>query len=61
MTRAVVISVVALFVSIASLGFSIYVALRNRGSIRTKSKFIQASDYGPARVAVTIVNAGRRR
>ena len=60
MTRSEIVSVLALFLSVISLGFSIYVNLRDRANIKTTSQFYPASESGPAAVHFSVVNAGRR-
>ncbi|MGJ7498230.1 hypothetical protein ACSFA8_24635 [Variovorax sp. RT4R15] len=54
------ISIVALVVSLVSLGFSAYFGLRDRASLRTKSSFTEGWEGGAPSVVSTIVNAGRR-
>lgn len=53
-------SVVAICISLVSLGVSLYNALRDRAKLTIKSKVYPASEYGPDRIVVTMVNAGRR-
>lgn len=61
MARAEIISLLALLVAATSLFFSVYFNLRDRARLIAKSQFILAHpDYGPARILVTVVNAGRR-
>lgn len=60
MTRAEIISVVALVVSIASVAFSFYFNYRDRARPKATSKFYPGHDYGLPHISVTIVNAGRR-
>jgi hypothetical protein len=61
MTRAEVISSIALIVSIMSVVFSVYFGYRDRAHLKATSKFYPGDpDYGPAWISVTIVNAGRR-
>ncbi|WP_157776341.1 hypothetical protein [Burkholderia stabilis] len=50
----------AFAVSFASLCVSGHVAFRDRARLSVFSKFIPASDYGPNRIVVTMVNTGRR-
>jgi hypothetical protein len=54
------ISVVALAISATSLSLSVYMALRDRGRLRTKSIFYAAHDGRPASMEVEAVNVGRR-
>lgn len=60
MTRAEVMSIVALVVSILSFGFSVYFNSRDRARLVAQSRFIPGSDDGFAQVSITIVNAGQR-
>jgi hypothetical protein len=60
MTRADTFSSFALAVSICSLGATIYFNLRDRPRVVAKSKFLPAWDGNPAKVNVSVVNAGRR-
>jgi hypothetical protein len=54
------ISVVALAISLGSMGLSAYVALRDRGHLRTRSTFYRANrGYLPG-MEVEAVNVGRR-
>jgi len=57
---AEIVSIVAICVSLASLGVALYTALRDRARLKIKSKFFSASEYGPDRIVVSMVNAGRR-
>ena len=59
-TRAEIIAVFALVVSVSSLGFSIFVGLRDRSRLVATSRFSATSEYGPARLHISVVNAGRR-
>lgn len=54
------ISLVALFVSVVSLGFSTYFGLRDRAVLRTSSSYSGGWEGGSASVTVSVVNAGRR-
>jgi len=54
------ISLVALVVSILSLGFSVYFNFLDRARVVTTCKFYPESEYNAAHVAVSILNAGRR-
>jgi hypothetical protein len=54
------ISAFALVISVTSLGLSAYVALRDRGRVRTKSTFYAAFEDRPASMRVEAVNIGRR-
>jgi hypothetical protein len=60
MARAEVISIVALLVSIASLGFSVFFNFRDRARLRTKSTFYPDNQYRSAHISFSVVNAGRR-
>jgi hypothetical protein len=60
MTRAEIVSTIALLVSIVSLSFSIYFNFRDRARLVTRSSCVQGWDPGTAHVAATVVNAGRR-
>lgn len=55
-----VISTIALAIALASLSVSGYVAIRDRPRLKITSRFIPASEYGSARIALTLVNKGRR-
>src|SRR5438093_1145357 len=54
------ISLIALAVSILSLGFSVYFNFLDRARVVTRCKFYPESEYNRAHVAVSIANAGRR-
>lgn|SRR5690349_12700693 len=54
------IAVTALAISVTSLSLSAYVALRDRGRLRTKSTFYAANEHRPALIRVEAVNVGRR-
>lgn len=54
------LSVVAITISIASLGVSSYVALRDRARLKIASRFIPESEYGPSYIVAAMVNLGRR-
>lgn len=60
MTNAEIISTIALIVSMCSVSFSLYFGLRDRGKLKATSKFYAASEYGPAKIVVNLVNTGRR-
>src|SRR6266404_3009204 len=60
MERPEIISVLALLLSVISLGFSVYFNFRDRANIKTSSKFYAASEFGSASFHFTVVNAGRR-
>ena len=61
MARAEIIAVIALVVSIISLGSSIYFNYRDRAHLKTTSRFHAGHpEYGPPHISVTIMNAGRR-
>jgi hypothetical protein len=55
-----VLAIIAILISVASLGVSLYTAYQDRPRLRIKSEYFEASDYGPRRIRVTMVNAGRR-
>lgn len=55
-----VLSSVALVVSLGSLSVSAYVAFRDRPRLKVSSRFLRASEYGPDRIVLTLINAGRR-
>ncbi|WP_175852465.1 hypothetical protein [Burkholderia cepacia] len=59
-TFAEYMSGAAFAVSLTSLCLSGHVAFRDRARLNVSSKFIPASDYGPDRIVVTMVNTGRR-
>ena len=54
------ISLIALVVSILSLGFSVYFNFLDRARVVTRCKFYPESEYNHAHIAVSIANAGRR-
>lgn len=54
------LSLAAITISVASLGVSGYVAFRDRARLKITSRFITASEYGPSRIIVEMVNVGRR-
>jgi hypothetical protein len=60
MSRAEILAILAFVVSVTSLSFSAYFGLRDRGRVRAESKFHPASEYTYARMAITLVNEGRR-
>ena len=60
MNKAEIIASLALFVSIISLGFSAHFGLRDRGKLKATSRFYAASEYGPAKIVVILINTGRR-
>lgn len=60
MLRSEIFSLFALGLSTISLSFSAYFGLRDRGRLRTTSRFVAASEFGSARVEVTLINTGRR-
>jgi hypothetical protein len=55
-----ILSIVALAVSVTSLGLSAYMASRDRGKLRTKSTFYAAYEGRSPVMRVEAVNAGRR-
>lgn len=55
-----VISTIALIVSLGSLSVSGYVAFRDRPRLKITSRFVPASEYGPNRIVLALVNMGRR-
>jgi hypothetical protein len=54
------IALIALVVSILSLGFSVYFNFLDRARVVTTCKFYPEWEYNSAHVAISIVNAGRR-
>lgn len=57
----IAISTIALVVSLASFGVSLYNSLRDRPRLSIESKFYEGSEYNPeSRIAVTLINRGRR-
>ena len=60
MTTAETTAVAALIVASISLIVSSFVALRDRARLRVRSRLIEASEFGPAKILVTLVNMGRR-
>lgn len=60
MTFFEIISISALLISVASLAVSTYSSLRDRARLRIKTKYYSASEYGPDRIVVSMVNIGRR-
>jgi len=60
MVRAEIIATIALIVALCSLGFSIYLGIRDRGKLQAVSKFFPGSEYGSPHIRISIVNAGRR-
>jgi hypothetical protein len=59
-TLPIVVSALALAVSLGSLAVSLYVALRDRPRLKVSSQFFEAWEYGPDKIHVTLVNLGRR-
>lgn len=57
---SIVISIIALVVSISSLSLSAYLAFRDRGRIRTKSTYYPAHEDRGAILRIEAVNIGRR-
>lgn len=55
-----VLAIVALIISVASLLLSFYATYQDRPRLKVTSNFIEASEWGPARIHVTMINAGRR-
>lgn len=55
-----ILSIIALVVAIGSLGVSAYVAFRDRARLKLISKFYEASEWGPSKIRVTVINQGRR-
>jgi len=55
-----ILSTVALVISLGSLSVSGYVAFRDRPRLKITSRFVAASEYGPNRVVLTLINKGRR-
>lgn len=60
LTFAESLSMVAIGISLASFSVSSYTAFRDRAKLKISSKFFEASEYGPGRVVVSMVNVGRR-
>lgn len=54
------LSIAAILISLASFGVSARTAFHDRARLRIKSVFVPASEYGPDRIVVTMVNVGRR-
>ncbi|EKS9805714.1 MULTISPECIES: hypothetical protein [Burkholderia] len=59
-TFAEYMSTAAFAVSFVSLCVSAHVAFRDRARLTVSGKFIPASNYGPNRIVVAMVNVGRR-
>lgn len=57
---AELVSTIALVIAFAGLCISGWVAFRDRPRLRITSQFIPASEYGPNRIVVTLLNKGRR-
>lgn len=55
-----VISTIALIAALGSLMVSVYIAFHDRPRLKVIGRFIPPSKYGPARIALTFVNKGRR-
>lgn len=55
-----ILSLIAIVVSVASFGVAAYTAYQDRSRLRITSVFSAASQYGPARITITLVNMGRR-
>ena len=51
---------IAIGISLVSLGFSVTNFFRDTARLKIRSRFIEASDYGPERIIVSMMNAGRR-
>lgn len=60
MSRAEIISILALAISLLSFAFFVYFNYRDRAKIITSSNFYSSSEFGPSRIHIVIVNAGRR-
>lgn len=59
-TLSDVLSITAVLIALASFGVSAHTAFHDRARLRIKSVFVPASEYGPDRIVVTMVNVGRR-
>lgn len=59
-TISTITSILAILIAIGSLGVSIYNVRRDRAHLKIKARYIPASEYGPDRIHVVMVNAGRR-
>jgi hypothetical protein len=57
---AEITSIVAICISLASLSLSLYNVFRDRAKLKITSKFYSASEHGPNRIIVRMVNDGRR-
>jgi len=55
-----IVSSIALLVSVGSFGVAAYNAYRDRPHLRVTSAFYGESEWGPARISVTVMNKGRR-
>ena len=60
MSKAEIISLLALLISIISLLTSAHFGWRDRGRLKTFCNFYPASEYGRAKIVVVIINTGRR-
>jgi len=60
MSRPEILAILAFVVSVTSLSFSAYFGLRDRARVRATSTFHPASEYTYARMAIALVNEGRR-
>jgi hypothetical protein len=60
MSRAELLALVSLAVSVTSLSFSAYFGLRDRGRVRAESTIYPATEYTYPRISIAVVNNGRR-
>jgi hypothetical protein len=57
---SIIIAIFALLVSLGTLCVSFYSTYQDRPRLRIATLFLEASEFGPNRVVVTLVNTGRR-
>jgi hypothetical protein len=57
---AIVLAIAALLISLASLGISAFVAVRDTAQLKITSRYMEAHEFDRAHISVTMVNAGRR-
>jgi hypothetical protein len=60
MNTAEILSTIAIVISVAGTANSFYGTFRDRSRVKFKTRFIKESEQGPARLYVTVANAGRR-
>lgn len=60
MSRAEIISLFSLLVSLGAFSLAFYIAFRDKAKIVERSKFWPANEYGEASIRISVVNAGRR-